>query len=71
MAKRGKTPFRIVGGDGEWFAYSVAVGLPSWGLRVRRIVIRTPGGWMKIYATQGRTPIEALERLKRRLGGVR
>lgn len=68
MGKCSKTPFRIVGGNGEWWAYHAFRRFPIWGARVEDIAVPTRGGWAWLQAVKGRTPFEALERLKRVLG---
>lgn len=70
MTKRKKTPFRIVGGDGEWWAFRAGHVLPICGPHVRKIAIPTRRGLRWLKAVQGRTPFEALYRLKRNLGAV-
>lgn len=68
MTRKQKTPYRIVGGDGEWFAYRAFGQLPIWAPHAREIFIRSRKRLTTITAIKGRTPSEALQRLKRYLG---
>ena len=70
MARGKKTPFRIVGGNGEWFAYRAFGDLPRWAPHCRKIAHPSRKGLVWRTAVKGRTPFEALERLKRFLGVV-
>ncbi len=63
--RKSKSEYRIVGDRGEWFAWHRFGHLQGWWPHVCRITV---GKGRKVYgvtAVQGRTPFEALERLKR------
>ncbi len=67
MGQKAKTEFRIVGGDGHWIAYHTSLN-PAWGPhQVSHIVRSRKWRDRKILAVQGRSPTEALHRLKRQL----
>lgn len=68
MKRKAKTPFRVVGGWGEWFAFSHHYSLPIHAPHARRIYVRSRRGLVQEIAIGGRSPTEALERLKRYLG---
>ncbi len=69
--KRSASPYRIVGARGEWFAWSRHGRLQGWLPHVARITVPVRGdGYVRdhledVTAVFGRTPFEALERLKR------
>lgn len=63
--RRPQTRYRILGADGEWFAWSVHGRLSGWLPHVFRIPAFDEKGWREQLAVHGRTPFEALERLKR------
>ncbi len=69
--KRQRSPYRIVGGRGEWFAWRPGFVLQGWWSHVARIVVfQRIEGWsrprlVEVTAVKGRTPYEALLRLQR------
>lgn len=71
MKRKTKTLFRIVGGRGEWFAFSYHYSLPIHAPHARRIFVRSRRESFEVIAIGGRSPTEALERLKRYLGVVK
>jgi len=66
--RKPKTPYRIVGARGEWFAWR-AGGLQHdtvWGPHVAEMLVRLQNGsYRSVRGILARTPLEALERLKR------
>jgi hypothetical protein len=63
---RQPSPYRIVGERGEWFAWNRAGSLlRGWEPHVCRIMVRKGREAYGVTAVFGRTPFEALERLKR------
>lgn len=71
MSRR-KTDFRIipVGTCGRWAAYHVSRDPQFYGPHQMRLTIETPSAWRGYVihkAVLGRSPLEALERLKRQL----
>lgn len=64
MARR-RYPYRVVGDRGEWFAWRPGFTLQGWWAHVRRIELLGKLKGRSVTAVQGRTPFEALERLKR------
>ncbi len=63
------TPYRIVGERGEWFAWHRAGSLlQGWQPHVCRISVGRGRKAYGVTAVRGRTPFEALERLKRMEG---
>lgn len=67
MPRRKPTsPYRIVGARGEWFAWHRAGSLlRGWEPHVARITVGSGRKAYAVTAVHGRTPFEALERLKR------
>jgi hypothetical protein len=63
--KRSQSPYRIVGWRGEWFAWKPGFSLQGWWAHVHRISVVTNGQLCGVTAVLGRTPFEALERLKK------
>ena len=64
--RKQETPYRIVGGRGEWFAWHRAGSLlRGWEPHVCRITVGRGRKAYGVTAVFGRTPFEALERLKR------
>ena len=63
--RKSKTDYRIVGARGEWFAWRQYGRLKGWHPHVRRITVFAGKRMRGVTAVQGRTPSEALERLKR------
>jgi hypothetical protein len=59
------TDYRIVGSKGEWFAYHRFGHLQARRPHVCRITVGRGRKAYGIMAVRGRTPFEALERLKR------
>lgn len=62
---RQRSPYRVVGCRGEWFAWKPGFTLQGWWANVHRIQVFGKGRPGSVTAVQGRTPFEALERLKR------
>lgn len=63
---RERSPYRIVGCRGEWFAWKRGFTLQGWWPHVARITVFPRKQRPKeVTAVSGRTPFEALERLKR------
>lgn len=67
MARREPTmDYCVIGGLGQWFAWRRYGDLPGWYPHVREIWLPGRKGRLRsVTAVQGRTPFEALERLKR------
>ena len=70
MTRKHKTPFRIEGRNGEWFAYCKHSRRLIPAPHVRDIITWVRGHFISVDAMVGRTPFEALERLKRHLGNA-
>jgi hypothetical protein len=63
------SPYRIMGGNGEWFAWSTHDRFRIWQPNAARIeVFGRKGERRNVIAIMGRTPSEALYRLKRLAG---
>lgn len=60
-----RSPYRVVGARGEWFAWKPGFTLQGWWAHVHRIAVFPQGRPQSVTAVFGRTPFEALERLKR------
>ena len=63
MAKT-KTRYRIIGGQGEWFAWRVDADLLPHRPHGRTFDVEVKGGWISVDGCIGRTPGEALHRLQ-------
>lgn len=63
--RKPKLDYRIVGGQGEWFAWRPGFHLRGWFPHVGRISHRLDTEMAGVTAVMGRTPFEALERLKK------
>lgn len=63
--RKSQTPYRIVGGRGRWFAWNASRRLDAWPPHVVDIKLTAGKRVGGVRAVRGRTPFEALERLKR------
>lgn len=62
--KRSSTPYRIVRCRGQWFAWKRGHRLERWWPHVARFWTHDGRRWREESGVRGRTPFEALERLK-------
>lgn len=67
MSKTAKTDFRVIGGDAKWWAYHTYRS-PPWGPHQKEVFVTKGKRRLRVaVAVMGKTPTEALYRLKRQL----
>ena len=62
---RAKTKYRILGANGDWFAWHEEYSnIPLWLPHIQRYEVKCRGEWIAVDGCIGRTPGEALYRLQ-------